>query len=101
MEWLDDSNIDWGQELKALKEALVERGISQVTLFSFSPYDDPEYYGIDCIRPRLPGKLTISPGYYALSAHEIVRMRFDGFDWMSHFPVVANLGYSMFVFKVS
>lgn len=100
MEWLDDSNVDWGQELKTLKKIMDERGISQVTLLSFSQFDNPDYYGIHCLRPKLIGRITITPGYWAVSAHVIVRMRRDGFDWVRHFPVAANLGYSMFVFKV-
>ncbi|MDD5544897.1 MAG: glycosyltransferase family 39 protein, partial [Acidobacteriia bacterium] len=34
--WLDDSNIDWGQELKGVKRYMDLNGIRVITLFSFS-----------------------------------------------------------------
>jgi hypothetical protein len=100
IDWLDDSNVDWGQELKSLKKVLDERQITHITLISFSPYDNPMYYGIDCTRPDLYHSLRVVPGIYVISARNVARMRMLGFDWMENFPVIANLGYSMFVFKV-
>jgi hypothetical protein len=43
--YLVDSNLDWGQDLKGLAEALRERGIPAVKLSYFGSAD-PEYYGI-------------------------------------------------------
>jgi hypothetical protein len=104
-DWLDDSNVDWGQELKALKKALDERGIGTVTLMSFSPYDNPEYYGIHCIRPPQDDWVNIfshpEPGIYVVSAHWLARAKGMGFDWKSRYPIIANLGNSMFVFQIS
>jgi Dolichyl-phosphate-mannose-protein mannosyltransferase len=102
--WLDDSNVDWGQELKDLKKALDRRGIQTVTLISFSPYDDPEYYGIRCIRPpqeEWPGLFEHpQPGTYVISAHWLARAKGLGFDWKLRYPVIADVGDSMFVFQV-
>lgn len=43
--WLADSNIDWGQDLKGLSEALASRGNPPVYLAYFG-VGDPSYYGI-------------------------------------------------------
>lgn len=103
-DWLDDSNVDWGQELKELKNDLNGQNIENVTLLSFSPYDNPSYYGIQCIRPPQEAWSAIfsnpQPGYYAVSAHWVARAKGLGFDWKSKYPLTANIGNSMFVFKV-
>lgn len=54
-EWVGDSNVDWGQELKGLRKLMEQRGIAAVTLVAFSPYDNPDYYGIHCSRPMKSG----------------------------------------------
>ena len=72
---LDESNIDWGQDLPAL--ARWQRGRpadERVRLFYFGSAD-PEAYGVrsepfdplDRVAPR--------PGLYAISAHQLVGFR--------------------------
>jgi hypothetical protein len=106
--WLDDSNIDWGQELKGVKPFMDANGIETVTLFSFSLYDNPDYYGIK--QTRLPAQevngVSVSPkspppGVYVLSAHVLNRLKIRGIDWLSRYPVIGHLGYSMYIFRVS
>jgi hypothetical protein len=103
-DWLDESNVDWGQGLKELKTVLDEQHISSVTLMSFSPYDNPQYYGIQCtVPPRTDWFKILSrpnPGFYAISAHLLARAKGLGIDWQIRFPIVANAGNSMFVFQV-
>jgi hypothetical protein len=97
-EWLDDSNLDWGQELKTLKKELDARGIQKVTLFSFSPFDNPEYYGIQCVRPK--GQFQIVAGTYVVSAQVYLRYKMSGFEWKDHARYVTDVGHSMFIFQV-
>lgn len=97
-EWLDDSNLDWGQELKTLKKELDTRGIQKVTLFSFSPFDNPGYYGIQCVRPT--GRFQIETGTYVLSAHVYLRYKMSGLDWKDHARFITDIGHSMFIFQV-
>jgi hypothetical protein len=107
MDWLDDSNVDWGQDLKALKKVVDQRGIESITLYSFSRFDNPEYYSIHCIRPTHDEWAAIvasshpPAGVYAVSAHWLARQKGLGVDWMHRFPVIARIGYSMFVFQIS
>ena len=76
---LVDSNLDWGQDLPALKQVMEARGINSVNLAYFGKAV-PEAYGVN-YRP-LPGYLrfmqgrevsaynpyTPPPGWYAISA---------------------------------
>lgn len=105
-EWLADSDVDWGQELKEVKKYMDERGISMVTLVSFSPYDNPAYYRIHCLRPTNEEWLSIVnrqisvAGVYVISVSHLGRMRAYGFDWMKKYPLIGNIGNSMFVFQL-
>jgi len=72
--YLVDSNLDWGQHLKALKEWMNGNGVRHINLAYFGSAD-PGYYGIDCT--YLPGSPTFAltslmrpvlPGYVAVSA---------------------------------
>jgi hypothetical protein len=72
--YLSDSNLDWGQPLKALRSWMREHGVAHVNLAYFGTAD-PAYYGIDCT--HLPGAPTFAlpqimkprlPGYVAISA---------------------------------
>ncbi len=76
---LVDSNLDWGQDLPALRDVMAARGIESVNLAYFGKAV-PEVYGVR-YRP-LPGYLrfmggrevaaynpyTLEPGWYAISA---------------------------------
>ena len=72
--YLADSNLDWGQHLKALKQWTDDHGVSHINLAYFGTAD-PAYYGIECT--HLPGAPTFAvddiarprlPGYVAISA---------------------------------
>jgi hypothetical protein len=105
--WLDDSNIDWGQELKGVKTFLGQKGISEVTLYPFSEFDNPQYYGIRCYRPSDKDWVAIVsasyplPGVYVISGHWVARMEALGVGWLEKYPRIGHLGYSMYIFKVS
>ena len=49
--YLVDSNLDWGQDLKALKRWMDDHGVARVKLSYFGAAD-PDYYGLrsDCFR---------------------------------------------------
>src|SRR5688572_9612281 len=87
-EYLADSNIDWGQDLKLLKSWMTRRDIQRVHLAYFGSAD-PEYYGIDyaglpAATPgfRLPdaserwSRPTL-PGYVAVSATVLTGVYLD------------------------
>ena len=65
--WLIDSNLDWGQDLPALKEYMDKEGIDEIKLGYFGRVD-PAIYGI---KYSVPGRQP-EPGIYAISANYLV-----------------------------
>jgi hypothetical protein len=105
--WLDDSSMDWGQELKQVKQFMDRKGISEITVSLFSQFDNPQYYGIHCYRPSAEAWVEIvknpypPPGVYVISGHWVARMEALGYRWVEKYPLIGHLGYSMYIFRVS
>jgi hypothetical protein len=115
-EVLVDSNIDWGQDLIALRELLAERDIEEVNLAYFGTAL-PEAYGIR-YRP-LPGFLrfvvgpevngynpyTPPPGWYAISLTSLrLGLLYQNIDMYAHFrelEPVDRAGYSIYLYEVT
>jgi hypothetical protein len=103
---LDDSNVDWIQDLKRLKTFLDSKGIGPVYV-CMHMRGNPPFYGIQA-EPIEPVALVYAPpaGHYALSAHCLSRIReYNGdagreLDWLTRFPVVGRVGHSFHVFEV-
>ena len=109
-----DSNLDWGQDLKGLKQWLDQRGIKHVQLAYFGTAD-PKYYGIDDFYStenlrRWPAAVDAEitlPEHFAISANFLygdelflpaeLAQRFQ--PYKSREPV-GSVGYSILVFKV-
>ncbi len=112
---LVDSNVDWGQDLIALHQLLLERGIDEVYLSYFGTAL-PEKYGIR-YRP-LPGFMrfpagaevdaynpyTPPPGWYAISATSLrLGLMLQNTDLYAYFQdkePVACAGYSICLYRV-
>jgi hypothetical protein len=110
-EYLVDSNLDWGQDLKALKRWMDQNKVERINLGYFG-FADPAYYGIRYTplagsrnwtdsRPQAPQL----PGYVAVSAtllrgvYEDDTRRAD-YARLAQLTPAATIGYSIFVFKV-
>ena len=75
LEWLDDSNLDWGQGLIQLREYLAANRVSEYR-FCYFGSGDPAYYGIRGARVSSRDLLAApEPGTWILSAHCIARAR--------------------------
>lgn len=108
---LGDSNLDWGQDLKALKAWMQERGVEHVNL-AYAGNADPAYYGIDCTYlPGSPGWIDMSkfgrprlPGYVAVSATLLQGIYAENEMQRSYYrrllarEPVAVLGYTMYIY---
>lgn len=109
-EWLDDSNVDWGQGLIQLRDYLARTGLEDFTLAYFGS-GSPEYYGIrprklyasgpeDLLGPRPP------PGTYILSAHYVARLRaqlaaaYGPGNWLARAALRDVVGHAWFVYDV-
>jgi len=100
---LDDSNIDWGQALKEAAVYVKKNGIEDVLICSFSPFDNPPYYGLpsNLLPPQMMAKVLYqSPavGTYIISAHYVARMKTLDPAWRSYQPV-ARIGESLWVYR--
>lgn len=114
---LVDSNLDWGQDLPALRQVMDELGIETVNLAYFGKAV-PEAYGVQ-YRP-LPGYLrfvqgeelkaynpyTPAPGWYAISATSLrlgltLPGTVDLYAYFRKLTPVARAGYSIYLYQVS
>jgi len=109
-----DSNIDWGQDLKRLRDYLAEHELGGVRLSWFgSSY--PEFYGIDYDPlPGLPHHFDLwaappfdmqqpEPGIYVISVSNLVEIPFEDkrvFAYFRQREPDARVGYSIYVYKV-
>ena len=100
--FLDDSNIDWGQGMKQAADYVHNHHLQNVNLYSFSPLDNPQYYGLP---PNIPPseayqRLLVNrptPGIYIISAHYVTRMKTVNPAWSTYQPV-DRIGESLWVY---
>ena len=107
--WLVDSNLDWGQNLKELKAWLDAHGVERVFLSQFSP-SRPEVYGIQAtLLPPSPRAAPFAhfdpaPGWYAIGATTLQGSYTPDVDTFAYFRVMtptARIGHAMFVYHVT
>jgi len=67
---VNDSNVDWGQGLIALREEMARRGIRRIHL-SYHGSTDPAVYGIDYV-PYLGGPVGRESDWIAVSSYYFV-----------------------------
>ena len=108
MEWLSDSNVDWGQGLIQLRRFLEEQKITDYAYFYFGTAD-PEYYGIR--GRRIEGfDFVIRPtrGVVIMSTHLVTRAR-DVLDrvfgngplnWLRHQTPIHIVGHAYYVYEL-
>ena len=109
MAYVADSNLDWGQDLKLLKEWMRSRNVEHVNLAYFGTAD-PDYYGIHCTplpgtavdgmveRPKLPGYVAISATLLAgVYLEEAWRLFYSPFLRM---PPADRIGNSIYVYWI-
>jgi hypothetical protein len=100
--FLDDSNIDWGQGVKQAAEYVRANHLENVRLYTFSPFDNPPFYGLP---PNIPPEQAFqqlvarrpAPGVYIISAHYVARMKTVSPAWREFKPV-DRIGESLLVY---
>ncbi len=110
--YLVDSNLDWGQDLKGLKQFMDSRGIDRVYLSYFGT-DSPDRYGIKYdwlpsyeLRNPNPAATTIDikrKRYVAVSVTNLKGVYLepkDLFRWLDGYTPVARIGHSIFVYYI-
>ncbi|MGD1018828.1 MAG: glycosyltransferase family 39 protein [Verrucomicrobiia bacterium] len=110
-EYLVDSNLDWGQDLKGLKLWMDQHDVHHINLSYFGTAD-ADYYKIDCT--YLPGgpffdtkrqSGPILPGFVAVSASNLRGLYFPANERDEYKPLLdmepaAVIGYSIYVYRV-
>ena len=108
MEWLSDSNVDWGQGLIQLRRFLEDQKITDYAYFYFGTAD-PEYYGVR--GRRIEGfDFVIRPtrGVVIMSTHLVTRAR-DVLDrvfgngplnWLRRQAPVHIVGHAYYVYEI-
>jgi hypothetical protein len=101
-QYVTDSNIDWGQDLKRLAQFVEERGITEIHLDYFGSAD-PAYYlngkyrgGSGCLQPQ-KGWVAVSAMVYQGAPWNPAC---DYRRWLPMDKLVTKIGYSIFVFSV-
>jgi hypothetical protein len=112
--YLSDSNLDWGQDLPALAEYIEEHHVSKIHLAYFG-MDNPHAYipkeRFDQLIPPWNEKsveaqqLDPEPGYYAISATLLTGQLFapayrDYFAAFRESEPIGKAGYSIFIYEV-
>lgn len=109
IEWLGDSNVDWGQGLLQLRDYLRDHPVDDFRICTAGSFD-PAYYGIRGKKIEI-GALTTppEPGTWILSAHCVAwarawMARFYGNDpenWLAHAVPKAIVGHAFYVYEIS
>lgn len=101
---LDDSNLEWGQDLKRL--ATYQKQYPEMKILYSWDYSNPDYYGVKNVLPKKPESFLNPSGRYAVNVHYLVRLqelsqRFNnkGLNWLSLYKPVDKIGYSFFVYQ--
>ncbi|MGO9245716.1 MAG: tetratricopeptide repeat protein [Verrucomicrobiia bacterium] len=97
-QWLVDSNLDWGQDVKRLKHFLDEQTMTNIDLEYLGPERAIDYYGIAARRVSSGEAYGTRRGTLVVSAWYLMN---PAWDWLraSHEPV-ARVGYTMFVYSL-
>ena len=112
--WLSDSNLDWGQSLRALRREVTARKIPSLKLSYFGTDNVWAYFTDQEVAPLFPpwGKQMAEgpvyrpePGWYAISATLLTGQLFpeEYRDYYREFRArepVARIGYSIFLYHI-
>ena len=105
--YLDDSNLEWGQDLKRLRAHQIQHSETKV-LYSWRK-SSPEHYGItnDLFSSGIKKRWLLNPpGKYAVNVHFLVRSKLEGsmtpdkyVNWPELYKPIDRIGYSFFVYS--
>jgi hypothetical protein len=125
---LNDSNVDWGQDLLYLREWLVAHPEAHPLGLAYYNYFDPRVVGIEfqlppparplgmAVDPDRDAQFGPRPGYYAVSVNFLIGTKFlapDGrggvlpiedrnhFRYFNAFRPIARAGYSIHIYHIT
>jgi hypothetical protein len=96
--YLLDSNLDWGQDAKRLKQYMVRHGIEHIYLEYFGPQKALEYYRVAATRVSAEQARQLRDGILVVSAMELMRPEWS---WLrQQRPPTDRVGCTLFVYKI-
>lgn len=102
---LDDSNIDWGQDLPGLGAWQRTRPPSEeLRVLYFGSAVGPAY-GVRGVAFDHADRPRPRPGVYAISVHHLVSFRkyilqgLPGVDWLTEFEPIERIGNSIYIYE--
>lgn len=105
--YLDDSNIEWGQDFYFLRDYIAERKPRIVRISAFAPIR-PVHYGIRSETMTLRDVVRPQPGvtYFLGASHLQRNSLYDDypgvrFHWLERYRPVDKIGWSIFVYRFS
>ncbi|MBU0707375.1 glycosyltransferase family 39 protein [Patescibacteria group bacterium] len=97
--YLTDSNLDWGQDLIALKDYMDENDLDNI-YFHYFGTAEPEAYGI--IHESPPTTEQLKPdfkGIVAISASGLYSENQD-YKWLLDYEPIDRIGYSIYIYDI-
>jgi len=105
--FLLDSNLDWGQDLKGLARYLEKNNIKDKVYLSYWGNDDPDYRNInyEFYRRIMDENGVCEPvkGYIAVSVNHLIGMKeYEShcFDWLEGYKPISKIGYSIWLYRI-
>ena len=107
--YIVDSNLDWGQDLKALKLWMDDNGVGHINLSYFGTAK-PEYYGINCTHLRgssavftaagKEGEKPKLPGLVAISVTNLFQNHYAYYSGLREMQPIAKINNTIFIYDV-
>lgn len=102
--YLLDSNLDWGQDLKKLKQFVDERGVTRLCLHYFGMVD-PAYYGLDPeylpkTHDRDERERTDCYGAVSVTLLHDLYLAPGSYAWLRERTPIARVGGSIYVYDL-
>jgi hypothetical protein len=107
-QWMDDSNVDWGQGIKQLRAWAEQHANGRTLQLVYFGSFPPESYGLACERFDAKALMTKPPaGLYALSANYVGRIpavvasvAAGGSSWISQTTPIAIVGHAFYIYDI-
>jgi 4-amino-4-deoxy-L-arabinose transferase-like glycosyltransferase len=101
-QFLDDSNIDWGQDLPALADWQADHPEATPLRLMYFGVANPAAYGVNAVPMTDEEIAQPRPGYYAVSAHLLARFKSLGdpnLDWLNKYSPIGRAGWSIWLYR--
>jgi len=102
--YLDDSNIDWGQDLPALAAWQAAEPAARPLRLLYFGSASPAAYGVESVDFSPQELAHPKPGYYAISVQHLIRFKLrrqragPAVDWLDRYEPVARAGHSIYIY---